>query len=339
MVEVTHEGSMAIYRRMMEHPPIGPEVPFKTHRPDAYSVDGRSVVSIVRCDDRVEGIREALKLMEGVDRLTDGLEGEVLLKPNCNTDAPYPRDTHPDTIRAIAASLIDAGLSPSQIRIGEISGRARGLPTRHTLENIGMKAVAEEMGLKLSCFDEEEWVTVRPPRNTAWPDGIKIPRRVYEAERVILSPIMRPHSTATFTISMKLAVGMIDSVGREWLHNGEDHYEKLVALNLAFSADLVVADATKIITGYGTGRVANPGIIIAGSNRVAADAVCVALMKQYGASRVSDRPVLDHEQFVIGERLGLGSPRLEDIDLRTSNTAGDAGFDDLISAVEEELKG
>jgi pyruvate/2-oxoglutarate/acetoin dehydrogenase E1 component len=84
---------------------------------------------------------------------------------------------------------------------------------------------------------------------------------------------------------------------------------------------------------------ADSGIVVAGSNRVAADAVCVVLMKQYGASRVSDRPVLDHEQFVIGEGLGLGSPRLEDIDLRTSDPAGDAGFDDLVSAVEEELKG
>lgn len=318
MVEVTHKGSMAVYRRMLEQPPSGPDVPHKT-RPDAYSVDGRSVVSVIRYNGRVEGIREALRLMGGVDRLIEGVEGEVLLKPNCNTDDPYPRDTHPDTMRAIADSLIKAGLSPGKIRIGEISGRARGLPTRHTLENIGMKAVVEEMGLKLSCFDEEEWVTVRPPRNTAWPNGIKIPRRVYEAERVILSPIMRPHSTATFTISLKLAVGMIDSVGREWLHNGEDHCEKLVALNLAYSADLVVADATKMITGYGTGKVADPGIIIAGSNRVAADAVCVALMKQYGASRVSDRSVLDHEQFVIEERLGLGSTRghrSEDIEPR-----------------------
>ena len=72
---------------------------------------------------------------------------------------------------------------------------------------------------------------------------------------------------------------------------------------------------------------------------MASDAVCVALMKQYGADRVSDRPVLSQEQFAISERLGLGSPRLEKMELRTSNLAGDGSFGDLISGIEEELGG
>ncbi len=41
----------------------------------------------------------------------------------------------------------------------------------------------------------------------------------------------------------------------------------------------------------------------------------------------------------ICERLGLGSPRLEKMELRTSNVAGDGRFGDLISRIEEELSG
>ena len=338
MVAITHESSMAVYNRLLEHPPEGPPVPCKPPRPDAYTRDGGSVVALVRCGSRVEGIMEAIRLMGGLAPVVEGVDGEILIKPNCNTDDPYPRDTHPDTVRTIAGALIEAGFPADRIVLGETSGRARGLPTRHTLENIGMKAVVDDLGLQMACFEEEEWVTVKPPGSSRWPDGIKIPRRVYEAERVILTPIMRPHSTATFTISMKLAVGMLDSVGREWLHDGRDHQEKLVELNLAYSADLVVADATQIITGYSPSGVAEPGIIVAGSNRVTADAVCVALMKQHGANRVSDRPVLEHEQFVIGERLRLGSPKIEDIDLRTSDLAGDSSFEDLISVLHLELR-
>jgi uncharacterized protein (DUF362 family) len=339
MIEVTPEGSMETYNMMLANPPEGPEAPFKPRRPEAYSADGRSVVALVRVGDRVGGIREAVRLMGGLDPIIDGVEGDILIKPNCNTDDPFPRDTHPETVRAIAGGLIAAGFPAGRIVLGEISGRARGLPTRQTLRNLGMEGVAEELGIRLVCFDEDEWLTVRPPKSTFWPDGIKIPRKVYEADRVILAPIMRPHSTATFTISLKLAVGMIDALGREWLHNGEDHHEKLVELNLAYSADLVVADATQIITSYGPSGVAEPGIIVAGSDRVATDAVCVALMKHHGAERVSDRRVLGHEQFTIAKWLGLGSPRIRDIELRTSNVVGDPGFDDVVSAIEGELVG
>jgi len=338
---VTNESSMRVYERLLRDPPSGPEVPFRPHRPDAYSVDGRSVVAVVRSESRVEGITKALQLIGGVKPIVEGVEGEILIKPNCNTDDPFPRDTHPETVRAIAGSLISAGFPAERIVLGEISGRFRGLPTRHTLANIGITEAADGLGLQLSCFDEEDWVTVRPPGSTAWPDGIRIPRRVYEADRVILTPIMRPHGTATFTISLKLAVGMIDAVGREWLHNGEDFYEKMVELNLAYSADLVVADATEIYVDRGPTfrEVAEPGVIIAGSNRVAADAACVALMKRYGVHGVSDEPVLEHEQFAIGEGLGLGSPRRDKIDLKASNLAGDENFDELISGIRMELTG
>lgn len=338
---VTHEGSMAVYNRLLSNPPAGPLVPFREPRRDAYSTDGRSVVAVVRSSDRREGMGEAIRLMGGLGSIVGGVEGEILIKPNCNTDDPYPRDTHPETVRAITEGLIAAGFPAERIVLGETSGRSRGLPTRQTLTNLGMIEAAEDLGIRVCCFDEDEWVTVKPLGSDAWPDGIKIPRRVYEAERVILAPIMRPHSTATFTISLKLAVGMLDSAGREWLHDGEAHHEKLVELNLAYSADLIVADATKILVdrNLDPAKAVEPGIIVAGSNRVATDAVCVALMKLHGAYRVSGRPVLGHEQLLIGERLGLGSPRLEEIDLRTSNPAGDEGFEGLVSAIRGELKG
>jgi len=150
---------------------------------------------------------------------------------------------------------------------------------------------------------------------------------------------MRPHRSATFTIALKLAVGLIDAVGREWLHNGEAFYEKMVELNLAFSVDLVVTDALKCFIGGGPvhDEMAEPGIIIAGSNRVAADAVAVAVMKQYGAHGVIDKPVQEHEQFILAEQLGLGKPRIDEMVLRTSNLAEDEDFDTMINRIKDEL--
>ena len=338
-IEVTHESSMEVYNRLLRNPPSGPFVPFRPLRKNTYTVDGRNIVAVVRTNDRTKGIREALKLMGSVKPFLQGVEGDIFIKPNCNTDDPYPRDTHPDTIKAITEILVTAGFPADRIILGETSGRGRGLPTRHTLGNLGMLDLVEKLGIKVCCFEEDDWVTVKPPMSRAWPEGIKIPKSVYEAGRVILTPIMRPHSNASFTISLKLAVGMLDSMGREWLHDGKDFFNKMTELNLAYSADLVIADATKILVDkeLTPSKAAEPGVIIASGNRVAADAVCVALMKQYGVDRISDRPVLDHEQFVIGEMMGLGSPKLENIELKTSNQPGDGSFEKLMSRIEEEL--
>lgn len=338
-MEVTQDSSMREYNQLLKDPPEGPLVPMKPYRVDPYVFDGKSVVSIVRSDSRSEGIQEALRLIGGVKPLCEGVEGEIVIKPNCNTDDPFPRDTHPETIRAIAERLIEAGFPTEHIVVGDMSGRGRGLPTRHTMANLGITEVAKELGLRISYFEEEDWVTVKPPRSRAWPNGIMIPLRIYEAGRVILTPIMRPHSTATFTISLKLAVGLIEAIGREWLHNGEAFYEKMVELNLAYQADLVVADAMRILTDKDLTyrHAAQPGIIIAGSNRVAADAVSVAVMKHYKVHGTSDRPVLGHEQLMLAEELGLGSPRLDRIILKTSNLAEDEGFDDIISTINAEL--
>jgi len=340
-MEITNEGSMALYNQLLKDPPRGPTVPFKPLRPNAYTDNGKDLVAIVRADDRSSGIKEAISLLGGLAPIVEGVRGEFLIKPNCNTDDPYPRDTHPEAFRAIAENLLGAGVPAGRIVLGETSGRARGLPTRNTLENLGMLAVAEELDLEVCCFEEDEWITVKPPGASAWPNGIKFPRRVYDAERVILTPIMRPHSSATFTISLKLAVGMLDSVGREWLHDGHAHHEKVVDLNLAYSADLVIADATKILVDkeLTPGKAAEPGIIIASGSRVASDAVSVALMRLHGVDRVRERTVWEHEQFKIAKNRELGPTGLEGIALRTSNLADDPGYEETITGILNELEG
>lgn len=132
---VTHESSMAVYELLMREPPSGVEVPFSPHRQDACSVHSRSVVAIVRSESRVEGIREAIHLIGGINPIIEWVEGEILIKPNCNTDDPFPRDTHPETVRGIAESLISVGFPADRIVLGEISGRFRGLPTRSNPES------------------------------------------------------------------------------------------------------------------------------------------------------------------------------------------------------------
>ncbi|MDP6457751.1 MAG: DUF362 domain-containing protein [Candidatus Bathyarchaeota archaeon] len=337
----THEESDAEYHRLIQDPIPGPLVPFKPLRSEVHSRNGKHTVAIVRSDDRREGIREAYRLMGGLGKMTDGVQGEIIIKPNCNTDDAFPRNSHHETVRVIAEELIETGYPADKICVGDMSGRYRGLPTRNTIEEMGIKAVADDLGIQVGYFEEEEWVTVKPPGSISWPDGIKIPRRIHEAGRVILTPVMRPHRSPIFTIALKLCVGLIDPVGREWLHwnKNQDLMNRMIDINLAFSTDLVVTDAQKFFIDKGPAHnvMAEPGLTIVGSNRVAADAVAVCIMKQHNSHRMEDTPVREHTSFTLGEDRGLGSSSIEDIELLSSNLEEDILFGDVVSQVREEL--
>lgn len=336
---VTHEGSMRIYRELTDSVQAL-EVALKTQELDPYRIDGRDQVALVRTDDKGEGIMEALKLLGGLDPLIKGVDGEIIIKPNCNTDDVFPRDSHPDTVKFIAEALIEAGVKPHQIVVGDMSGRDRGLPTRATIENLGIKVVAEEMGLGLSYFDEEQWVKLRPSKAVNWPDGITIPERIYNADRVIFTPILRSHTTATFTCALKLGVGLLDATSREILHDGEAHYLKLVQMNMAWNVDMVLSDAMQMNTGHGTDLKdqVEPGVIIASNNLVANDAVAASLMRYYKTVGLDELPTRKHKQLELAEKYSLGSSGLNGMDLKTINLVDDPSFNELYSWIKGELE-
>jgi len=187
---VSPESSATIYERLVKEPIDAPVVPYRPMRPEIYKRNGKHIVSLIKTEDRATGFKEAFKLIGGLKKLCEGVKGEIIIKPNCNTDDPFPRNTSHETVRIISEGLISAVFPASKICVGDTSGRYRGFPTRHTIENMGIKAVADGLGVQLGYFEEEDWVTVRPPNSIAWPNGIRIPKRIYEAERVILTPVM-----------------------------------------------------------------------------------------------------------------------------------------------------
>lgn len=337
---VTSDSSMKVYREMMINPPPIKWVEIKPTHSDIYKIDGKNVVSIVHAFQRVAGIRKAVELIGGANQMIKDVKGSILIKPNCNTDDPYPRDTHQETVRVIANLLIDLGVKPEKIIVGDMSGRARGLPTRATMENLGITKVAEELGIKTSYFEEEDWVRVKPKKSKWWPRGIKIPKTVYEAERIIFTPILRSHSSAAFTCSLKLGVGLIDAEEREWLHNGDHFYEKMIDINLAYQVDLVIADALRMNIGYETNPEdeVTPGIITASNNMVASDAVSVALMQYYNTVRVVNTPTKEQVQFKIAQELDIGFAEMEKITLISEDMNESEEFSDIVRFIESELK-
>tara|TARA_B100001971_G_C18150727_1_gene515684 strand:+ start:53 stop:1108 length:1056 start_codon:yes stop_codon:yes gene_type:complete len=338
-IKITHKSSMREYERLRKDQRLAPEMPIKPLRVSPYSVDGRGIVAIVRSDNRKDGIMEGIRLLGGLKPFLKGVEGEIVIKPNCNTDDPFPRNTHAETVKIIAKSLIEADFPADRIVVGDISGRWRGLPTRNTMMNMGLLNVIDELGINASYFEEEDWVTVKHHLARTWLEGIRIPKRIYQAGRIIFTPIIRPHEDAIFSLSMKLAVGLMDVVARDWLHNGESLYEKLAEFNLAVSTDLSIVDGMKCYIDQGPEfkNMVEPKIMIVGNDRVAVDAVTVAIMKQLGAYGVEIKPVREHEQIILAERLGLGKSSIDDIVLRTSDLTDSQDFESIVTRIKKEL--
>ena len=62
-------------------------------------------------------------------------------------------------------------------------------------------------------------------------------------------------------------------------------------------------------------------------------------MKMNWVARVSSKRVLQQEQLLIAEKLGLGSSHASKMNLRSMNLTGDSHYNDVFKAVYEELGG
>ncbi len=331
--------SAEIFRRVASYAEKAPRVKSSPLRPNRYVEDGRSVVALVRTDDRVPGIKEALHLVGGLNLALGEIEGYVLVKPNCNSDDPFPGSVHSDTLRLVLRMLLEKGLAKDQIVVGDMSG-PNWLPTKKTMQLNGTLGVVEELGVKGSFFDDEDWVTVKPEKATTWPAGFRLAKTVHEASRILSLACLKTHQFGgIFTMSLKNGVGVINPMDRIHLHRSPKMRDLIAEINLAYSADLVVLDGMKCFAtgGPAKGDVVSSGVVIVGGDRVAVDAVGASILKFHNATGIAGVAVKKQDQLRRAVEIGLGQVDLERIELKTSNLARDEDFLKLVDFIEDEL--
>lgn len=76
------------------------------------------------------------------------------------------------------------------------------------------------------------------------------------------------------------------------------------------------------------------GVILAGSNRVAINAVGVAVLKFYNSEGLASSDMKNHEQLKRAAEIGIGYLDRNKIALRTSDLAKEERFDDLVASVK-----
>ncbi|HXZ30300.1 MAG TPA: DUF362 domain-containing protein, partial [Dehalococcoidia bacterium] len=270
-------------------------------------------------------VKEAIDLL-GVNSFRGK---SVVLKPNFNTADPAPGSTHNDTLRSLILALQQMGAR--QITLAERSGP--GNSTRTVMQKKGIFELAQELGFNIVNLEEvgpEGWVKIEP-KESHWSQGFLFPRIYLEAESIVQTCCLKTHAYGGhFTLSLKNSVGLVPSKGYPYmreLHSSPYQRQMIAEINTAYSPDLVVLDGVEAFVGGGPDRGTKvaAGVMLAGTDRVATDAVGVAILRLLGTTpEVSRGPIFGQEQIARAAELGLGVSSAKQIQLVTKDAESEA---------------
>ena len=286
----------------------------------------RSRVALVRTSDRRHGVSELLKLLS-----VTGISGKrVVVKPNFNSADDAPASTHNDTLAQIVTEMHER--DARQITLGESSGPPQ---TRGVMEKKGILDLARDLKFDVVDFeriDERDWRSFAAG-GTHWPEGFALPRLVTDAEYLVSTCCLKTHGAGgVFTMSLKLAVGLTPKPIRRTMHASPDMRRMIAELNTGYRPNLIVLDGVTAFTdgGPSRGELTAANVMIGGNDRVAVDAVGLAMLKSLGANRaIMGRGVFQQEQIARAVELGLGASGSDQIDIITGDTESRACADEL----------
>jgi len=285
-----------------------------------------SQVALIRTSDRTEGVRRALALL-GADGPAGG---KVLLKPNYNSADPAPGSTHNDVLRTLVDWLKERGAT--SIIVADRSGMGQ---TRRVMEQKGVFALAQELGFEVQVLDEleaEEWELIQPP-GSHWRGGFPIARLAQETPYIAQTCCLKTHRYGGhFTLSLKNSVGLVAKYvpGQGYnymdeLHSSPHQRLMIAEINAAYTPDLIVLDGVEALVrgGPDRGELVQANVVLASRDRVALDAVGVAILRHFGTTpEVSQGTVFDQDQIARAVELGLGARGPEDIEILTEDEEG-----------------
>lgn len=268
-----------------------------------FTKDGKVLVSKVEATSNLkESVKKAVQLIGGFEK-TISLEDKVIVKPNFNSDDPFPASSDPEFVKATVYLLYEAGAS--KVTIIESSGLP-WLPTKRVLEKMGMVEAAEECNAELKILDEADWVDIEI-KGKRWKKA-SIAKDVLEKDaKLVWLPCMKTHKWARFSLSLKLAVGLLKFGQRRRLHMLHLE-EKIADLNLAVHPDLIIMDGRKcfVTGGPANGQMEEPNLILASGDRIAIDVEALKILKSYKAKNKLGKDVWEFSQIKHAVELGLG---------------------------------
>lgn len=295
-------------------------------------------VFIIKTPDRKTGVSKLLNQFD-----MDSFSGKyVAIKANYNSADPFPASTHIETLRAIVENINAAGAE--RITLAERSGMG---DTREVLERMGVFALSKEIGFEAIVLDDIEkdgWIKFERD-DTHWLRGFYLAKVFHDADKIVQTCCLKTHRFGGhFTLSMKNSVGMVAKrlpggmYDYMWELHGSPYQRQMIAeVNNYYNLDLVVMDGIKafITGGPESGREVEPELLLASRDRVALDAVGVAILKMYGAKgKIRDADIFEQDQIKRAAKLGFGVQSPDEIRLTPLNDDSKAD----VEQIEQTLK-
>ncbi|HYA87191.1 MAG TPA: DUF362 domain-containing protein [Nitrospirota bacterium] len=291
-------------------------------------------VSLIKSLDREAGIKRAIKLL-GINPV---MGMDVLLKPNFNTADPFPGSTHNDTLTHLILQLQTMGAK--SITLGERSGPP---DTADVMKEKGIYELCDKLGVNIIDFEHlpaTGWVHFKPEQSH-WLNGFDIAKPLIDSSCIVTTCCLKTHGYGgVFTMSLKLSVGVTHKRNMRELHTSFLSMRKMIAeINQAYSPSLILLDGIEAFVDKGPshGPVKQAGAILAGTDRIAIDAVGLSILKKLGSNKaIMDKKIFEQEQISRAVELGLGVSCPEDIEIVSDDAPGREYAEELMQIL---LKG
>jgi uncharacterized protein (DUF362 family) len=302
------------------------------HSQNVYKEADKTLVSIVQGDYIYAMLKEGINLIGGLEKL--GIKGKsVLIKPNIVNRYPSPANTNPLVIKNLIKILHEYGVS--KIFVGDMSA-IFALPTKKNAIKSGIWEAINEEDMTFVSFEEHGWMEVDIPHGRHVKKAI-VSEFIYTVDKVINVPVIKTHSYAHYTISLKNFIGAIHPQQRPYFIAPDSWDEIIAELNAAYTPHLNILDGTKIIIKGGPtkGTVATPNLIVVTGDRIAADAVGLSIIRSLGGwKKLKTVDVWQQRQIKRAIELHLGVSSPSELKIVSKCLGADkSGFDELMEKI------
>lgn len=245
---------------------------------DSKKVAGDIKGDIKRAVDKLGGFGKSLNKTD-----------KILIKPNTNSGDPWPSGgTDYRFLDALIQLLHDEGYG--NVSVGDSCGPWG--PTERVMKMLRFDEVCKKNGVEYIDFDKTKWMHVTNSNaeflgKIGGGDGtVGYPEPFRKFDKIIYTPIMKTHCTASFTMALKLSVGILhrDDRGNQ-LHalNHIFNPQAVAEINIPIKPDLVIMDGRRALIAGGPshGQEVGCGFIVASGDQVANDVVGVEILQQW----------------------------------------------------------